>query len=76
MIKIAKDSGVIDIRILTNGSLMTEEIGKKLLLSGLTFLSFSIDAATSETYYKVRRSKLFNTVVDNLKRLFENMLLK
>lgn len=70
MIKMARNYGVIDIRILTNGSLLTKEKIKNLLKAGVTFFSISMDAATAQTYYKIKGVKLFNRVYNNLKLLY------
>lgn len=71
MVKMARDCGVIDVRIISNGALLTKEKMKELFEAGVTFFSLSIDAATEETYFKVRGSRLFSKVLDNLKALYE-----
>ena len=50
----AKDSEIMDIFLFTNGTLLNEKNSKMLLESPLTRLFISIDAATEETYNKVR----------------------
>ena len=71
MIKQARSKGVIDIRIITNGSLLSEKMSEELLQSGITFLSVSIDAASDDVYYKLKGKHLFQQVTNNLKRLYE-----
>ena len=53
-IAFAKDQGIIDIRLHSNGHLITESIAQKLIASGVTWLSISLDATTQETYAKMR----------------------
>jgi MoaA/NifB/PqqE/SkfB family radical SAM enzyme len=53
-IRFAADHGFIDIMLNTNGTLLTEERARKVLKSGITRLRFSLDAATKETFEKIR----------------------
>ena len=64
-IKYAKLRGILDIYLSTNGSLLTENIIKKLIDSGLTRLQVSIDATTKETFNKIRQGGDFNKVILN-----------
>jgi len=50
----AKSLGVPRIHVTTNGTLLTPEKGARLAASGVDSVMFSIDAATPETYRKVR----------------------
>ncbi len=54
----------------SNGLLLTEEVSRNLIKKGLKLIDFSIDAASPETYKKIRRND-FNFVVNNIKRLNE-----
>jgi pyruvate-formate lyase-activating enzyme len=54
----------------SNGLLLTEEVSRKLIQKKLKLIDFSIDAATAETYRKIRRSD-FSRVVGNIRRLAE-----
>ena len=65
-IKYAKDKGILDIRMTSNGSKLTKEISQKIIKSGLTHLSVSLDAFSKETYLKMRSSKLYEEVKNNL----------
>ncbi|MDD5738614.1 MAG: radical SAM/SPASM domain-containing protein [Candidatus Pacebacteria bacterium] len=71
MVKMARKYGIIDVRIISNGGLLTQEKIEKLLIAGVTFFSLSIDAINEETYFKVKGSKLFYKVIENLKFLYE-----
>lgn len=60
---------IIELRIISNGTRLTEEIAAGLIDQQVHFLSVSIDAATAETYGKVRgRPEMFQRVVDNVHR--------
>lgn len=65
IVKKSKEAGILDILIHTNGSLLTKEISKNLVEAGLTKINFSLDAATEETYKKVRIGGDFNKVMKN-----------
>jgi len=63
----ADKKGVIDQRIGSNGSLLDTEMAEKLIDSGLSRLEISLDAATPETFKKVRKGKeaIFENIVRN-----------
>ena len=63
-VKAAKDAGLIDIMLLTNATLLNEKVSEKLIESGLTWISFSLDAATPETYEIMRGANLSKTVAN------------
>jgi radical SAM protein with 4Fe4S-binding SPASM domain len=54
MINMADDAGILDIRVVTNGLLLTEEMADRLLDSKLKWFSISIDAGKPETYKKLK----------------------
>jgi radical SAM protein with 4Fe4S-binding SPASM domain len=66
VIQYARDKNIIDIRITSNGSKLTPETSRELIDAGLTHLSVSIDAFSKETYLKVRSSRFYEKVVNNL----------
>jgi MoaA/NifB/PqqE/SkfB family radical SAM enzyme len=65
-IKYAKNAGILDIYFSTNGSLLTNKIGKSLIESGLTRLQVSLDAFTEETFNTMRQGGNFSQVKDNI----------
>lgn len=78
-IKYASDVGILDIIITTNGTLLTKEMSKKLIESGLTKINLSLDAITEETYEKIRVGGDLKTTVKNIHDFMEirkNMKLK
>ena len=66
MIRLARECGVMDIRLGTNGMLLTPEISRRLIEAGLTRLEVSIDAATAGTYRRIRRGGDFDLVKGNV----------
>lgn len=55
----------------TNALLLDEEMSGRLLDSKLDVLLFSVNAATADTYRKVRGSTKFDQVVANIERFLE-----
>lgn len=62
MVAYARQHGVFDVRIITNGLLLRERLIRQLYDAGLTYLGISIDAWSPETYRAVRRQEL-STVI-------------
>ena len=63
----AKKVGIKEVQINTNGCLYDEEKIRKLILSGIDRVIFSLDATTEEVYSKIRIGGDFNRVVNNIK---------
>ena len=66
LIRYAKDLGIIDIFITTNGLLLSEKKSYELIKAGLTHLMISLDAATPETYSTIRVGGDYQKVVNNI----------
>jgi len=67
----ARKAGILDIYFSTNGSLLTDEVSKELINSGLLRLQISLDAHTKETYEKIRTGGNFNDVIKKVLRFLE-----
>lgn len=67
-IKKASELGIFDSRMNTNGSLLTENRARRILDSGLARLLVGIDAATKETYDKVRIGGNYTKLMRNVER--------
>ena len=65
-IKIAHNSGIIDSRINTNATSLNTTNSKKLIDSGLTRLSVSLDAFNKETYENSRIGSNYEKVIKNI----------
>ena len=64
-IELCQHQGVPKIHLTTNGQLLNSDRAQLLLKAGLTSIDISIDAATPETYLKVRGAN-FNRVQANI----------
>jgi len=70
-IEYARSKGVLNIYFATNGLLLNEAMSRRLIDARLSKIMISLDATTSETFYKMRASKRFDQIVDNICRLIE-----
>ena len=68
MVREIKKSGTF-VYLFTNAVLMTDEIGKGLVDSGVDMICVSMGGATRETYRKIRSIDAFNTVVTNIRKI-------
>lgn len=74
MIKYAKDAGVADhIEIVTNASLLSPELNRKLVEAGLDRIRISIEEIDAEGYYRMSGVKIdWEKFVDNIRNFYEN----
>ena len=70
-VKYAKNKGIKRVSTNTNASLLTKEISRNLILSGLDELFVSIDAIKKETYEKVRMNLDYDVLMSNLLNFLE-----
>ncbi len=69
-INYAREKGIMDIIMTTNGNLFNEKKIKEVVEAGVTRILFSIDSASEETYKKTRPGKgAFKKVIENMKLL-------
>lgn len=68
MIRLAKDAGVIEVLVNTNGLALGQELSRKLILSGLDKLLFSFDSPYRETYNAIRKGGDYDRTLDNVRR--------
>lgn len=68
MIAFAKQQGCA-VNTATNGTFFNEAQCVKLIQSGIDLVKISIDAATPETYEKIREKDKFEYVLDGIRRL-------
>jgi MoaA/NifB/PqqE/SkfB family radical SAM enzyme len=69
MLEEARDAGIMDLWLSTNGVLLTPDRSARLIDGGLTKLNVSIDAATPETHAVLRVGARFEQVVANVRAL-------
>jgi len=70
MVEYAKKKKIY-LRLHTNGSLLSEDIGRRLIESGLDRLSFSFDGFDKKTYESIRVGGQFDKTVKNIVRFLE-----
>ena len=70
-IKYAKSKGILNVYMVTNGTVLNKKRRLSLLASGITKVFISLDAATKETYEKQRLSGMFETVKNNIKEFIK-----
>jgi radical SAM protein with 4Fe4S-binding SPASM domain len=67
LIAYAKEHGIPQVGLSTNGFFLTREIGEKLIGAGLDRLECSVDGFDRASYLRLRRSEQFDRVVENTK---------
>ena len=69
MIKLIKEvsNNKTFVRSPTNGMMLTEDIMKNLIISGLDLIRFSFDGATPTTFESIRVGAKLDKVIDNIK---------
>lgn len=70
-IRFAKDLGAPWVGVLTNGSLLSDDVIERILSSGLDELSVSMDGFSPETFNRIRVGLDFEQVAGNVTRLLE-----
>jgi radical SAM protein with 4Fe4S-binding SPASM domain len=73
MVRIAKEADVAErVDTFSNGSLLTQDVSRRLIEDGLDIIRFSIYAAESKHHHEVTRTNCtVETIRDNIKRLRE-----
>ena len=71
MIKYAKDRGILEVFLNTNGLLLNDKLSEQLIDSGLDMILFSVDGVTKETYEKIRIGGNYDIMVNNIKKFLE-----
>jgi len=59
----------LETETVSNGTLITDEMAKRIVLSGLDSLCISMDGATSETYEFIRRGGSFRKTIEGIERI-------
>lgn len=65
-VKYAKEAGIIDVMMNSNGSMLNKKIGENLLEAGLDKLFISFDSISPDIYEIQRKGTSLGTVVNNL----------
>lgn len=67
-VEYAKKSGIKEISMVTNGSTMTEEYFKKLVLAGIDWITISVDGI-GEKYEAIRKPMIYQELIKKLENM-------
>ena len=67
MLLYINDKGILDIKMNTNATRLTEKLCHDILSANVSTVTFSVDAATKETYERIRVLGNFDQVLNNIK---------
>jgi len=70
-VKYAHKKNIMDIRMHTNGLLMTPDISKEFIENGITWLSISLDAVDEESFMQARNNRKYDEIVKNINDFLE-----
>jgi len=68
-VRYAKERGIAEVGMISNGSLITEEIARGMIEAGLDAINISVDAAGKDVFERTRIYLDYDTVVANIRTL-------
>ena len=68
-VRYAKSRGIAEVGMISNGSLITEELARGMIEAGLDAINISVDAAGKEVFESTRLHLDYDTVIDNIRTL-------
>jgi MoaA/NifB/PqqE/SkfB family radical SAM enzyme len=68
-VRYAKERGIPEVGMISNGSLITEEIARGMIDAGLDAINISVDAAGREVFERTRVGLSYDRVIGNIERL-------
>lgn len=68
-VRYAKEKGIAEVGMISNGSLITEDIARAMIEAGLDAINISVDASGKETFERTRVHLKYDTVIDNIRSL-------
>jgi len=68
-VRYAKERGIAEVGMISNGSLITEEIARGMIEAGLDAINISVDAAGKEVFERTRVNLEYETVIGNIRTL-------
>lgn len=71
MVAYAKTKGIMDVYFNTNATMLSRDIGEKLIQAGLDRLSISLEGTNAEVYEKYRVGASFERVLKNIKEFIK-----
>lgn len=71
IVRYIKEDETAKVELNSNGGLLTEKLGSKLLEAGIDIIRFSVDGFSAESYKKSGRGNDYDTVVENINKFIE-----
>jgi len=68
-VRYAKAKGIAEVGMISNGSLITEELARGMIEAGLDAINISVDAAGKDVFEKTRLHLNYDTVIGNVRTL-------
>jgi hypothetical protein len=68
-VRYAKTKGIAEVGMISNGSLITEEIARGMIEAGLDAINISVDASGKETFERTRVNLNYDEVIGNVETL-------
>ena len=65
-VRYAKEKGIAEVGMISNGSLITEKIARGMIEAGLDAINISVDAAGKEVFEQTRVGLDYDTVIGNI----------
>lgn len=68
-VRYAKDRGIREVGMISNGSLITERVARSIIEAGLDAINISVDASGREVFESTRLGLNYDKVIANIERL-------
>lgn len=68
-VRYAKEKGIQEVGVISNGSLLTEKVARGMIDAGLDAINISVDAAGKEVFESTRIGLKYDKVIANIERL-------
>jgi molybdenum cofactor biosynthesis enzyme MoaA len=68
-VRYAKAKGIAEVGMISNGSLITEDLARGMIEAGLDAINISVDAAGKDVFEKTRLHLNYDTVIGNVRTL-------
>src|SRR6476620_2487425 len=68
-VRYAKEKGIAEVGVISNGSLITEQVARGMIDAGLDAINISVDAAGKEVFESTRLGLKYDKVIANIERL-------
>jgi hypothetical protein len=68
-VRYAKEKGIQEVGVISNGSLITEKVARGMIEAGLDAINISVDASGKEVFESTRIGLKYDKVIANIERL-------